>query len=339
VGRQAQDASLPSNKKRAWGIAVGYKNTGLGGGANDCAGAEIEVYPSGLSEIRTSSAEIGQGLPGVLAAIVAEELGLPIEQVNVLLSDTDRTPNGGPTTASRQTFVSGNAARHAAIEMRSIMSGVAAERLDVSPDSLMFRNGRVEHNGKSASFAEVVQWLQAEGRSTKLTYEYTAPTTQPLGTGGDMHFAFSYAAHAALVEVDTDTGEVKVLKVIAAHDIGRAINPLALEGQIDGGIVMGIGNALTEEFPHEKGIPYVQWLARYKMPSIKHTPEIKSFIVEHEASTGPFGAKGVGEISSIPITPAITNAIYNAVGVRVRRLPVDQDTLLRAMKSGAKSVD
>ncbi len=339
VGRQAQDASILSNKKRAWGIAVGYKNTGLGGGANDCAGAEIEVYPSGMSEIRTSSAEIGQGLPGVLAAIVAEELGLPIEKVNVLLSDTDRTPNGGPTTASRQTFVSGNAARHAAIQMRENMSSVAAERLDVSPDSLLFRNGRVEHDGKSASFAEVVEWMQAEGRSTKLTYEYTAPTTQPLGTGGDMHFAFSYAAHAALVEVDTDTGEVKVLKVIAAHDIGRAINPLALEGQIDGGIVMGIGNALTEEFPHEKGIPYVQWLARYKMPSIKHTPEIKSFIVEHEASTGPFGAKGVGEISSIPITPAITNAIYNAVGVRVRRLPVDQDTLLMAMKSGAKSVD
>jgi len=102
---------------------------------------------------------------------------------------------------------------------------------------------------------------------------------------------------------------------------------------------MGIGNALTEEFPHEQGMPWAQWLARYKMPSIKHVPEIKSFIVEHEISSGPFGAKGVGEISSIPITPAITNAIYNAVGVRVRRLPVDQDALLRAMKHGDKSVD
>jgi CO/xanthine dehydrogenase Mo-binding subunit/aerobic-type carbon monoxide dehydrogenase small subunit (CoxS/CutS family) len=329
------------HKNYAWGLAIGYKNTGLGGGANDCAGAEIEVFSSGtgLAEIRTSSAEIGQGLPGVLAAVVAEELGLPIEQVTVLLSDTDLTPNGGPTTASRQTYVSGNAARRAAIQMREVMSTVAAERLDVPPDSLMFRNGRVEHNGKSASFAEVVEWMQAEGRTTKLIYEYTAPETKPLGQGGDMHVAFSYAAHAALVEVDTDTGEVKVLKVIAAHDIGRAINPLALEGQIEGGIVMGIGNALTEEFPHEKGVPWAQWLARYKMPSIKHTPEIKSFIVEHEISSGPFGAKGVGEISSIPITPAITNAIANAVGVRVRRLPVDQDTLLRAMKSGAQSVD
>jgi xanthine dehydrogenase molybdenum-binding subunit len=329
------------HKNYAWGLAIGYKNTGLGGGANDCAGAEIEVFASGgnLAEIRTSSAEIGQGLPGVLAAVVAEELGLPFEQVSVLLSDTDLTPNGGPTTASRQTYVSGNAARHAAIQMREVMSTVAAERLDAPPDSLKFRNGRVEHNGKSASFAEVVEWMQAEGRTTKLVYEYIAPETKPLGQGGDMHVAFSYAAHAALVEVDTNTGEVKVLKVIAAHDIGRAINPLALEGQIEGGIVMGIGNALTEEFPHEKGVPWAQWLARYKMPSIKHTPEIKSFIVEHEISSGPFGAKGVGEISSIPITPAITNAIANAVGVRVRRLPVDQDALLRAMKSGAKSVD
>ena len=328
-------------KNYAWGLAIGYKNTGLGGGADDCAGAELEVFTSGagLAEIRTSSAEIGQGLPGVLAAVVAEELGLPLEQVSVLLSDTDLTPNGGPTTASRQTYVSGNAARHAAIQMREVMSSVAAEHMDAPPAGLKFRNGRVEHDGKSASFAEVVEWMQAEGRATKLTYDYHAPETKPLGQGGDMHVAFSYAAHAALVEVDTDTGEVKVLKVIAAHDIGRAINPLALEGQIDGGIVMGIGNALTEEFPHEKGVPWVQWLARYKMPSIKHTPEIKSFIVEHEISSGPFGAKGVGEISSIPITPAITNAIANAVGVRIRRLPVDQDTLLRAMKSGAKSID
>ena len=333
------DAPAASHQKRAWGIAVGYKNTGLGGGANDCAGAEIEVYGNGTTEIRTSSAEIGQGLPGVLAAVVAEELGLPITQVNVLLSDTDLTPNGGPTTASRQTYVSGNAARHAAIQMREVMARVASEHLDRPPDSLTFRNGRVEANGQSASFAEVVEWLEAEGRATKLTYEYTAPETKPLGQGGDMHVAFSYAAHAALVEVDTDTGEVKVLKVIAAHDIGRAINPLALEGQIEGGIVMGIGNALLEEFPHDRGVPWAQWLARYKMPSIKHTPEIKSFIVEHEISTGPFGAKGVGEISSIPITPAITIAIYNAVGVRIRRLPVDQDTLLRAMKSGANSVD
>jgi xanthine dehydrogenase molybdenum-binding subunit len=183
-----------------------------------------------------------------------------------------------------------------------------------------------------------VQWAKEEGRPSRLTFEYEAPKTQPLGTGGDMHFAFSYAAQAALVEVDTESGEVQVLRVVAAHDIGRAINPLSLEGQIEGGIVMGLGNALTEEYIVENGVPYTQWLARYKMPSIRHTPKITSFIVEHPAAAGPYGAKGVGEIASIPTTPAITNAIYNAVGVRVYTLPVDQDKLLRAIKAGQTAI-
>jgi CO/xanthine dehydrogenase Mo-binding subunit len=326
-----------SRFKRAWGLACAYKNTGLGGGARDLAGAEIEVYADGRAEIRTSSAELGQGLPGVLAAITAEELGLPFERVSILLSDTDRTPNGGPTTASRQTFVSGNAARHAAIQMREVLTQVASERLDAPPEQIVFTSGQVcvRRNGAAepcATFAEVVAWAQQEGRLTRLTYEYEAPQTQPLGTGGDMHVAFSFAAQAALVEVDIETGEVKVLKVVAAHDVGRAINPLSLEGQIEGGIVMGLGNALTEEYIVEGGVPYTQWLSRYKMPSIKHTPEIVSFIVEDPTAEGPYGAKGVGELASIPTTPAITNAICNAVGVRVDTLPVDQDRLLREMR-------
>jgi len=339
IGEPSEGSETFGRFKRAWGLACAYKNTGLGGGAPDKAGAEIEVYTDGHAEIRTSSAELGQGLPAVLAAVAAEELGLPYERVSVLLSDTDLTPNGGPTTASRQTFVSGNAARRASAQMRGILAQVAAERLDAPPERVEFANGQVciRRDGISepcATFGDVVQWAQDEGRPIRLTYEYEAPKTQPLGTGGDMHFAFSYAVQAALVEVDTETGEVKVLKVVAAHDIGRAINPLTLEGQIEGGIVMGLGNALTEEYIVENGVPYTQWFSRYKMPSIRHTPEIVSFIVEDPAAEGPFGAKGVGEVASIPTTPAITNAIYNAVGVRVHTLPVDQDSLLRAIKAG-----
>jgi xanthine dehydrogenase molybdenum-binding subunit len=170
-------------------------------------------------------------------------------------------------------------------------------------------------------------------------YEYWAPATQPLGTGGDMHFAFGFCAQAVLCEIDTDTGEVKVCKVIAAHDVGRAINPLTLEGQVEGGIVMCIGYALTEHYIQEKGLPWTNVMARYKMPGIKHTPKIISHIVEHPTSTGPHGAKGVGELPSIPTSAAITNAIYRATGVRVRSLPVDQDGLLRAMRSGVKEVE
>jgi CO/xanthine dehydrogenase Mo-binding subunit len=188
-------------------------------------------------------------------------------------------------------------------------------------------------------FANAVKTLIDEGRSPKLRYEYWAPKTQPLGTGGDMHFGFSYAVHAALVSVDTETGEVAVERVVSAHDIGRAINILSLTGQIEGGIVMGIGNALTEHYIEENGRPWTQHLGQYKMPGIKHMPAMRNFVIEDPTAEGPYGAKGVGEISSIPISPAITTAIYNAVGVRCMALPVDQDALLLAMKHGEREID
>ena len=330
--RQQPWAWQEGHKRYAWGVAAAYKNTGLGGGAPDCSEVEVEAFTNGTAEVRTSAAEIGQGLVGVLASITAEELGLPYEQVRVLLSDTDLTPDGGPTTASRQTYVTGNAARVTSIKLRQQLASVAAEMLDAPADTLVFRDGLIQHGGRCVTFADVVVEAKAEGQATKLSNQYEAPHTQSLGTGGDMHFAFSYAAQAALVEVDELTGEVNCRTVISATDVGRAINPLALQGQIDGGILMCLGNALTEEFIIEKGIPYTDRLARYKMPSIRHTPEIVSFIVEDPTADGPYGAKGVGEISSIPTTPAITNAVYNATGIRVTHLPVDQDWLLREMK-------
>ena len=306
----------------AWGVAIGYKNTGLGGGAPDKANAEVEVWldedNEPIAEVRTSSAEMGQGLPAVLAACAAEELGLPAGRVKVLLGDTDYCPDGGPTTASRQTFISGNAARLAA---RKLMQQL-----------------RPAEDGPSTSLAELIAAARDSGAQTLAQYEYWAPKTQPLGTGGDMHFAFGFCAQAALCEIDLDTGAVHVRKVIAAHDVGRAINPLTLEGQVEGGIVMCIGYALTEHYIQEQGIPWTDTMARYKMPGIKHTPEIISHIVEHDTSTGPYGAKGVGELPSIPTSAAITNAICRATGVRVRSLPVDQDELLRAIRSGADEV-
>ena len=325
------------NKAYGWGVACAYKNTGLGGGAPDRSTAEVEVFADSSAEVRTSSADMGQGLSVVLAQVTAEELGMPVERVRVLLSDTDLTPDGGPTTASRQTYVSGNAARHAAITMRQALAA-AAERLGVAPEQIRFEGGHLRANGSTVTIGDVVGWMREQGQEAKVRYVYDAPKTQPLGTGGDMHFAFSYATQAALVEVDLETGAVKVLKVIAANDVGRAINPKTLEGQVEGGIVMGMGNCLTEEYIVEDGVPWSTLFARYKIPSIKHTPEIVSHFVEEQVSSGPFGAKGVGEITSINTTPAIANAIYHATGVRVYRIPVDQDALLRALKAGATEV-
>lgn len=288
----------------AWGLALAYKNTGLGGGATDKATAEIEVWSDDeatRAEVRISSAEMGQGLPGVLAACAAEELGIPIDNVSVLLGDTDYCPDGGPTTASRQSFVSGNAVRLAAREAA----------------------------GKLAD----------AGGHVKLRYAYEAPETMPLGMGGDMHVAFSFCAQAALIEIDMHTGEVKVREIIAAHDVGRTLNPLTLQGQIEGGILMCIGSALMEHYIQENGRPWTDVMARSKIPSIEHAPAITSYIVEHASSTGPYGAKGVGELPSIPTSPAITNAICRAIGVRVRSLPVDQDALLRAMRAGRGDIE
>ena len=331
----------------AWGLAIGYKNTGLGGGAPDKSSAQVEVWAqpdngAGIAvraEVRTSSAEMGQGLPAVLAACTAEELGIPIDRVNVLLGDTDYCPDGGPTTASRQTFVSGNAARHAARAVVQQLAPLAAGILQCEIADIRFTDSEFRAGDKSVGLGEVIMRATESAIPTEAEYEYWAPKTQPLGTGGDMHFAFGFCAQAVLCEINARSGEVHVRKVIAAHDVGRAINPLTLEGQIEGGIVMCIGYALSEHFIQEQGMPWTSVMARYKMPGIKHTPKIISHIVEHQTSTGPYGAKGVGELPSIPTSAAITNAIYRATGVRVRSLPVDQDELLRAMRSGAKEVE
>jgi xanthine dehydrogenase molybdenum-binding subunit len=321
-----------------WGIACAYKNTGLGGGAPDRSDAEVEAFEDGTVEVRTSSADMGQGLIAVLSQIAAEELGLPYKKVRVLLSDTDKTPNGGPTTASRQTFMSGNAVRYAAGSLRALLSKVAAEELDAPPDRLRFEEGLIRENGHSIGFDQAVRLAKGQGLATKILHEYYGPKTQPLGTGGDMHFAFSYATQAALVSVELSTGIVRVHRIVSATDIGRAINPLLVQGQIEGGIIMAMGNCLSESYIVEDGVPWTRYLARYKMPSIKHTPEIKSYLVEHRSSDGPYGAKGVGEIPSINTSPAICNAIYNAVGVRIFSIPVDQDALYRAMQRGEREL-
>ena len=323
--------------RKAWGFAVAYKNTGFGGGAKDAASAEVELFADGTIEVRTSSAEVGQGLSTVLQLIVAEEFDVPLSQVHVLLMDTDLTPDGGATTASRQTYVSGNAVRLAAGTLCQAISGVLAEKFDLRPDKIHFSGGRVLAGSHLITLASVVDLMKAEGREACVSYEYRAPATKPLGEGGDMHIAYSFAAQAAEVSVDTRTGEVMVLQVITANDIGKCLNPLGLQGQAEGGVMMGIGGALMENFIVDDGLIFTDKMARYRVPTILHTPEIVSLVVEHPTLEGPYGAKGVGEIAGIPTAPAIINAIYNAAGVRVDRLPVDQEFIWKSLEKKMKS--
>jgi xanthine dehydrogenase molybdenum-binding subunit len=320
------------HKIKSWGLAVAYKNTGLGGGAPDRAGAEVELYEDGHLEVRTSSAELGQGLVTILQMIVAEEFKVNPQKVNVLVMDTDLTPDGGPTTASRQTYVTGNAARLAAQSLRDAISSTLAEKYNLPPDQIAFVEGLAQVGDQQITLGEAAEAMKGEGKKPVTMYEYWAPETKPLGEGGDMHFAFSFAVQAAEVAVNTHTGEIEILRIVAATDVGKALNPLGLLGQIEGGVMMAIGNALTEEFILEDGYVFTDRLARYRIPSIKYTPEIIPIVVEDPTAEGPYGAKGIGEVISIPTTPAITNAIYHAVGVRIDTLPVDQEKLYFAMK-------
>ena len=275
------------DRLRAWGFACCMKNVGLGGGARDAAGAEGVVDPDGQVEVRIGAAEVGQGLVTVAAQIAAEELRLPYETISVLVGDTNKTLDGGATTASRQTFVTGNAVRRAAQQVRQL--------LDAGAD--------------------------AGGRPVSASAEYVAPKTVRLGQQGDQHFAYGFATQAALVEVNKVSGQVKVLKVIAAHDVGRALNPEAVRGQVEGGVVMGVGFALSERLELDHGVTRNPDLRRYRAPRIDRAPDVTCILVEAPASEGPFGAKGVGEITSIPTAPAITNAIFAATGLRVTDLP------------------
>ncbi|NTU83794.1 MAG: molybdopterin-dependent oxidoreductase [Chloroflexales bacterium] len=330
VAREVEREPAPTaegTKRRAWGLACAYKNTGYGSGARDSAGAEVELFGDGGAIVRAGAAETGQGLPTILAQIAAEELGVPFEKVSVLLADTDLTLDGDATTASRQTFMTGNAARYAVRELRALLSRTAAELLDAAPEQLVFADGFVRGNGAQVPLGEVARAAREEGQEPRASHRYVAPHTEQYH-----HVAFGFAAQAALVEVDVATGETRVLKVLAASDVGRALNPLALQGQVEGSISMGLGMALQERFVMEGGYVKTDTLHKCRLPTIDQTPEVHTIFVEDETSDGPYGGKGVGELNSIPTAPAIINAIYNATGVRCYNLPADKAWLKAALE-------
>jgi 4-hydroxybenzoyl-CoA reductase alpha subunit len=314
----------------------------VGGGAriypSDGCGSTVKVDDFGKVTLISGSTDMGQGSDTVMAQIVAEELGVPVQNVTVINTDTDITPWDVGAHASRTTFVAGNSARLAAADAKRQILQAAAQGMGENVEDLDMKEGKIFRRGEPEEwvpFEKMVRskHFQLDGDVILARGWYEPPTErQDKEFRGNISAAYGFATQAVEVEVDTATGEVKVLKIAAAHDVGRAINPMAVEGQIHGGVSMGLGYGLYEELMVQEGRVLNPNFADYSLPTVLDMPEIESIVIETDDPAGPFGAKGMAEPACIPTAPAIVNAIYDAVGVRIRDLPVTPERVLKALK-------
>ena len=319
----------PSNVKLGFGIASSYKNVGIGTGLSDHAGAGVELLSNGRIEVRTGAAEMGQGSDTLAAQIASQTLGVPYDLIDVVSCDTAICPDGGMTTGSRQTFVTGNAVKRAAEGLRT---GLAAFWPAAMPDA--------------RALADTYRAAKSAGARVLFEHTYVPPKTYAHRSAADpesgrapeefdIHYAYCFTSAAVAVEVDTDTGGIRVLRIAAAQDVGKAINPLNVRGQIEGAVAMGLGYALTEEFREDESSILTGDLKKLGVPRITDVPPIEVFIVEEPQTEGPFGAKGIGEVGLNPIAPAISNAVFDAAGIRLQSLPMRKEKVLAALRETA----
>lgn len=333
---KSQYVDAKSSKCRGVGIGMGWYRTSIGTSSDGC-GANVYLHEDGSVLLYSGITEMGQGAFTVLPQICAEELGVRIEDVRLVQPDTDIVPESGPTVGSRSTTLMGNAIIMAARQIKQSLLEMASELLLVPVTRLEAKNCRIydrKNPGKSLALKDVAAKCMAMGKRL-IGQGWWAPPPASLDpeTGqGNPYFVYTYSTHMAEVLVDVETGEVEVTDYVAAFDVGKAINPKAVEGQIEGGVAMGLGYALMEKVVLENGYPQNLNLQDYLIPTTLDVPDIKPIILEQENKFGPYGAKGIGEMPNIPATPAILNAIANACGGRVRSLPADPESVFLAIQ-------
>ena len=309
---------------------------------SDGCGTIIKVDDNGKVDVITGSSEIGQGSDTIIAQIVAEVLGVGIDDINVINNDTDVCPWDVGAHASRTTFVAGNSALGAALKIKDQIMEIAAKSLGEPVEALEMKDGIIfskNDKEKNIPLGKVLRKAHYSlgGRMLVAENFYDPPNENFDQTfRGNLSVTYAYGAHGVEVEVDKETGQVKILNYIAAHDVGKAINPMLLEGQIYGGGLQGIGYALGERMIYDKGYLKNGNFLDYKMPTVRDVPPVQAVIVESDEQAGPFGAKGIGEPGLVPTAPAIANAIYDAVGVRIKDLPITPEKILKALKEKAK---
>jgi CO/xanthine dehydrogenase Mo-binding subunit len=327
------------------GIAAIEYPTGMNQNG-DPSQAWIKVKPDGRIDVFAGTSDIGNGSKTIQSQIVAETIGVPYDWITYDNSNTDSSPVCTGTFASRATFVAGKAAEKAAVKVREKILEIAGKELEIDPADLEIIDGEVLAKGapqKKISVPDVAAaatWTYGElitGTGAQL--KPYAAIVDPASGEVDLppHSAISYAACAAEVEVDDETGVVRVTRLVQVYDVGRALNPTLVEGQIEGGAVQGLGLGVLEEcYPYypsaeHRGAQFGSYLA----PGIEDLPKIDTIIIENPSADGPYGAKGIGEMANNAQPPAIASAVHDAVGVWVTELPITPERVLRALEAKA----
>ena len=326
----------PSAPNRALGISCMMHESAV-----LSASSQVRFNQDGTWAVHTAASDLGQGSDTVLSQIAAEELGVPLEDINIITQDTDATPYNWAVAASRTTYTMGNAVRLAAIDAKQKLRQLAAEVLEANPADVVISNREAHVEGspeRKLSFFELAaisHWVKGGPIIGTSSFVVSEPPYAP-GTAQGFPFGvlagWIFGAHVVEVEVDPDTGLVQVLRVAAAHDVGKAVNPRLVEGQIQGGFAQGLGYALFEEIVRDNGKVVNPTFVDYRIPTAMDVPRATPIIVEEHDPTGPFFAKGVGEPGLVATAPAIANAIYNATGVRIKDLPITSERLRKAIR-------
>ncbi len=326
-----------SPKQLGIGLACSYRGVSLGAEGTDAAGTIISVQTDGSVIVSSGITDMGQGAQTQMSQIAAEVLGISMDRILFLNTNTSRVPDSGPTVASRGTIMGGSAAKKAAEIVQATLLTTASEMTGLDVQSLELKDNYlidIESGQRLASFNELAAECFKKGRPTYGFGWHKSPKTSwdDDHGKGEAYFTWVYGANIAEVEVDAETGKVDVLNFVSCHDVGKAINQGAVLGQIYGGVAMGLGYGLLEEFEIENGIPKQLNFDEYSLPTSMDVPKIKAIVVENEDALGPFGAKSIGEPANELAAPAIINAIYNATGKRIYELPANLERVLLGHK-------
>lgn len=323
---------------KVYGVGYGSMMYGVGYGfaRPDYGAAEIEIAADGSITIWSGCSELGQGLITILSQIASQELCIPYEKIRVYNSDTALTPDSGPVSASRSTLVQGAAIVDACNGIKEIMFEISSEILNTPKEQLLLNNEKIYNPSNPAtavSIEKIANQMHLRGMKTRFQGWYSNMTddVDSETSQGDAFRQYAWASQAATVEVDLETGKVKVLSIASATDAGKAVNPLLVEGQIEGGAIQGLGYALMEDMKVIEGKFVNSSLSNYLIPTSADAPEIIPLIVEIPDPNSPYGVKGVGEPAMIPTAPAILNAINDAIRKRVTNLPASPEQILTVL--------